>query len=94
MFVSVAVPNQEAIPDFDGPPIPLLIPEPIMFQQTTQRARMVIHAHYAASIFCCHLIWDTHLGQLVTLGELNSAAAPRMRNDILVPVGALHVTLT
>jgi hypothetical protein len=83
MFVSVAVPNQEAILDFDRPAIPLLISEPILFQQTAQRAWMIIHAHYAASIDCGRFIWDAPLGQPATLRELNPATAPGMRNDIL-----------
>ena len=76
MFVSVAVPNQEAILDFDRPAIPLLISEPILFQQTAQRAWMIIHAHYAASIDCGRFIWDAPLGQPATLRELNPATAP------------------
>jgi len=83
MFVSVAVPNQEAISHFDRPEMPVLISEPIMFQQTAQRVGMIIHAHYAASIDCGRFIWDAPLDQPATLGEFNPATAPGIGNDIL-----------
>jgi len=50
IFISISIPEQQAIPDEDGPAVAGLVSKPVLFRQAAERSRVIVDAYGPAGV--------------------------------------------